>query len=59
VRVQSAHGTVVLPARVDPSLASNVLRVPAAHPLTVALGPMDARLDLAVERAAASLTSVA
>jgi hypothetical protein len=49
----------VLPARVDASLASNVLRVAAAHPLTVALGPMNARLDLAVERAGAPLKSVA
>jgi len=49
----------VLPARIDASLASNVLRVAAAHPLTVALGPMDARLQLAVERARASLKIVA
>jgi len=59
VRVKSAHGSIVLPARVDASLASNVLRVAAAHPLTVALGPMNARLDLAVERAGAPLKSVA
>jgi NADH-quinone oxidoreductase subunit G len=59
VRVKSAHGSVVLPARVDASLASNVLRVAAAHPLTVALGPMNARLELAVERAGAPLKSVA
>jgi len=57
--VKSAHGEVVLQARVDASLASNVLRVPAAHPLTVALGPLDARLELAVVRAGASLKSVA
>jgi NADH-quinone oxidoreductase subunit G len=59
VRVTSAHGSVVLPARVDASLASNVLRVAGAHPLTVALGPMNARLELAVERAGAPLKSVA
>jgi len=59
VRVKSAHGSIVLPARVDASLASNVLHVAAAHPLTVALGPMNARLDLAVERAGAPLKSVA
>jgi NADH-quinone oxidoreductase subunit G len=59
VRVKSAHGEVVLPARVDASLASSVLRVPAANQLTVALGPMDVRLDLAVVRAGASLKSVA
>jgi NADH-quinone oxidoreductase subunit G len=59
VRVKSAHGSIVLPARVDASLASNVLRVAAAHPLTVALGPMNARLDLAVERSGAPLKSVA
>jgi NADH-quinone oxidoreductase subunit G len=59
VRVSSAHGSVVLPARVDASLASNVLRVPAAHPLTIALGAMSARLELAVERADATQPSVA
>jgi NADH-quinone oxidoreductase subunit G len=59
VRLRSANGEVVLPARVDASLASNVVRVPAAHPLTVALGPMDGRLELAVVRAGASLKSVA
>ncbi|MBV9891132.1 MAG: molybdopterin-dependent oxidoreductase, partial [Rhizobacter sp.] len=59
VRVRSEQGTIVLPARVDPSLASNVLRVASAHPLTVALGAMNARLELAVERAGAALSSVA
>ncbi|MEO6363441.1 MAG: NADH-quinone oxidoreductase subunit NuoG [Caldimonas sp.] len=49
VRVTSAAGSVVLPARVDPSLASNVLRVPAAHPATEALGPMFGPLELAIE----------
>ena len=34
VRVSSEQGSVVLAARVDASLASNVLRVAAAHPLT-------------------------
>jgi NADH-quinone oxidoreductase subunit G len=57
--VSSAHGSVVLPARVDASLASNVLRVPAAHPLTVALGAMSGRLELALERADAAQPSVA
>ena len=38
----------MLPARVDASLASNVLRVAAAHPLTAALGPMFGRLELDV-----------
>jgi len=59
VRVSSAHGSVVLPARVDASLASNVLRVPAAHPLTVALGAMSGRLELALERADAAQPSIA
>jgi NADH-quinone oxidoreductase subunit G len=61
VRVTSAHGSVVLPARVDPSLASNVLRVAAAHPLTLALGPMTASLEVTVEQqgAGAPLSSVA
>jgi hypothetical protein len=40
---------VLLPARVDPSLASNVIRVAAAHPLTAPLGPMFGRLEIALE----------
>ncbi len=61
VRVSSASGAVVLKARVDPSLASNVVRVAAAHPLTVPLGAMSGRLELAVEReqSGAALSSVA
>ena len=49
VRITKAAGSVVLAARVDASLASNVLRIPAAHPLTAALGPMFGALELAVE----------
>ncbi|HEX4233901.1 MAG TPA: NADH-quinone oxidoreductase subunit NuoG [Caldimonas sp.] len=56
VRVSSAEGSVVLPSRVDPSLASNVLRVAAGHPLTTPLGAMNARLELAVERESAAAT---
>jgi NADH-quinone oxidoreductase subunit G len=59
VRVTSAHGSVVLPARVDASLAADVLRVSAAHPLTVALGPIDARLELALAEAPAAQPSIA
>ena len=40
---------VVLPARVDPSLAANVVRVAAGHPRTAALGPMFGRLEIALE----------
>ncbi|HEY5321766.1 MAG TPA: NADH-quinone oxidoreductase subunit NuoG [Caldimonas sp.] len=49
VRITQGGHSVVLPARVDPSLASNVIRVAAAHPLTVALGPMFGRLEIAPE----------
>ena len=49
VRVTQAGGSVVLATRVDASLASNVLRIPAAHPLTAALGPMFGGIELAVE----------
>ncbi len=52
VRVSAGNASVVLPAHVDPSLASGVLRVPAAHPLTAALGPMFGRLDVRLEAAA-------
>jgi NADH-quinone oxidoreductase subunit G len=48
VRVTQGAASIVLPAQVDASLASNVLRVAAAHPLTAALGPMFGRLELAV-----------
>jgi NADH-quinone oxidoreductase subunit G len=49
VRVTHAGRSVVLAARIDPSLASNVVRVSAAHPLTAALGPMFGRLEIALE----------
>ena len=49
LRIGSGAGSIVLPARVDASLAANVLRVPAAHPLTVALGAMFGGLTLAIE----------
>ena len=48
VRVHQGAASVVLPARVDPSLAANVIRVAAAHPLTAALGPMFGTLRLEV-----------
>ena len=40
VRISHGDTSVVLPARVDPSLAANAIRVAAGHPLTAALGPM-------------------
>jgi NADH-quinone oxidoreductase subunit G len=48
VRVTQGGASIVLPAHIDASLASNVLRVAAAHPLTAALGPMFGHLELAV-----------
>ena len=51
VRVTQGDASVVLAARVDASLASNVLRVPAAHPLTAALGPMFGPLELTLAEA--------
>ena len=59
VRVSSAAGSVLLPAHVDASLASNVLRVPAGHASTAALGPMFGSLSLAVEPAAIGEPEVA
>jgi NADH-quinone oxidoreductase subunit G len=60
VCITSAQGSIVLPARVDPSLASNVVRVAASHPVTLALGAMNARLELSVELegAGAALSNV-
>ncbi len=40
VRVTQGSGSVVLPAREDPSLAPTAVRISAAHPDTAALGPM-------------------
>ncbi|HEY4956755.1 MAG TPA: molybdopterin dinucleotide binding domain-containing protein, partial [Caldimonas sp.] len=58
VRVTSGQGgAVVLPARVDPSLASNVLRVPAGHPLTAALGAPFGPLELALHEAHADVAA--
>ena len=46
VRVSQGGARVVLPARVDPSLAANVIRIAAAHPLTAPLGPMFGTLTI-------------
>ena len=40
VRVTQGSGSVVLPARLDPTLAATAVRVPAGHAATVALGAM-------------------
>ena len=48
VRVSAGEASVTLPAKVDASLASNVLHVPAGHPLTAALGPMFGPLSLSL-----------
>ncbi len=59
VRITQGGNSVVLPARVDPSLASNVIRVAAGHPLTAALGPMFGRLEIALEPVARDAGAVA
>jgi len=46
VRVSQGGARVVLPARVDASLAANVIRISAAHPLTAPLGPMFGTLTI-------------
>ena len=48
----SAKGRAVScsPARIDPSLAANVLRVPAGHPLTAPLGATFGAVTLTRER---------
>lgn len=40
VRVSQGGGSVVLPARLDASLAADTVRVPAGHPVTAGLGAM-------------------
>ena len=49
VRVTQGSASIVLPARVDASLASNVVRITAGHPLTYALGPMFGTVTISVE----------
>ena len=49
VRISQGEGSVVLPARIDPSLASNAVRIPAGHPLTAALGPMFGVVGVAID----------
>ncbi len=50
VVVAMGSASVELPARIDPAVADRVVRVPAAHPLTAALGAMDG--PVTVSRAA-------
>jgi NADH-quinone oxidoreductase subunit G len=52
VRVAQGEAQVVLPAVLDATLASAVVRVPAGHPDTAALGPMFGAV--AVEKASAA-----
>ncbi|CAN5600456.1 NADH-quinone oxidoreductase subunit NuoG [soil metagenome] len=42
----SGSAGITLPVRVDASLPDNVIRVPAGHPATVALGPMFGSLQI-------------
>ena len=59
VRVSNARGAVVLPAWIDPSLASNVLRIAAAHPLTAALGAPSGPLEIALVEPARAASAAA
>lgn len=47
VRIAQGSGHAVLAARLDPTLAENVVRVPAGHPATAALGAMFGPLTVA------------
>jgi len=47
VRIAQGGGTAVLVARLDPTLAENVVRVPAGHPATAGLGAMFGSLTVA------------
>ena len=46
VRITQGGGHAVLPARLEPSLAEGVVRVPAGHPDTASLGAMTGALDV-------------
>ena len=59
VRVTQGERSMVLSARIDASLASNAVRISAAHPLTAALGPMFGRIDVALEPLVESVPVVA
>jgi NADH-quinone oxidoreductase subunit G len=52
VRVSQGAGSVVLPARLETTLAEGVVRVPAGHPDMAGLGPMSGTLS--VERVVTS-----
>jgi len=47
VRISQGDGHAVLVAQLDPTLADNVVRVPAGHPATAALGAMFGTLTVA------------
>jgi len=47
VRVTQGDGEAVLAARLDPTLAENVVRIPAGHALTASLGAMFGSLTVA------------
>jgi NADH-quinone oxidoreductase subunit G len=49
VRVSQGGASAVLPARLEPTLAANAVRVPAGHPATATLGAMFG--DITVEKA--------
>ena len=49
VRVSQGNASAVLPARLEPTLAANAVRVPAGHPATATLGAMFG--EIAVEKA--------
>ena len=57
VRVSQGEAHVVLPAAVDATLAPQVLRVPAGHPETAALGPMFGAIS--IEKVAAANAAAA
>ena len=57
VRVSQGGAAVVLPARIDRSLAANVIRVAAAHPLTAVLGPMFGTLTIDVVTGSVATTA--
>jgi NADH-quinone oxidoreductase subunit G len=49
VRVAQGNASAVLPARLEPTLAANAVRVPAGHPATATLGAMFG--EITVEKA--------
>ncbi len=58
VRITQGGASIVLPASIDPSLASNTVRIPVGQPQTAALGPMFGDVTVALDVAVGTASEV-